>query len=292
MLFSLIYTWGQWISLSVDLKNSLLVFLPAAAAGVIFPSASAALLFTFFDYRKKKIRLFSAVLTATVIYIILFFGFRLASSMTDNQESFSFQPFNEKKIHVTNSSIIYTDECGKDSVEGIIMRGLDSETPGFKYYPDGKLTAGEHPALIIDSERVFNIEPSNPVFYETFKARGVFGPYLNDMGYLNNSLKTAAHTGGLDFLLLTAAITAFLMSCLLFKGATVWPLFDFIIILAFHRLFYYLFVLFSDETTFISETFFGGKQLNNVPLFIITGFTLILFLCGLLIKLTVRRKAE
>ena len=100
----------------------------------------------------------------------------------------------------------------------------------------------------------------------------------------------AEQIGGMQYFMLTAAFTAFLMACFLFRGTSVWPLFDFILILGFHRLGYFIFTLFSNEAGFISDTLFGGKQLDNVPLFTICGVSLIIFIFGLLFRLTSGRR--
>jgi hypothetical protein len=293
LFFSLIYQWGQWVSPSIELQNNLLLFIPNAAFGTIFPAASAALLFAFFAYRKKAIGPVAVILTAVVIYAVLFLGFKVSSSLQKNMENYAFQPFNEKKLHVTDNDVIYIDsisEIDSDIADDIIIRSRNSENPGFRYYRSGRLTDNAQPSLNIDSGQTVRINPANPVFSDAFKPDRLLYSYLQDMGSLNKALYNSAITGGLEMALIVAVLTAFLLSCLLFRGSTVWPLFEFVLILSFHRVVYYLFGLFSREANFISEAFFGGTQLQHIPLITLSGLTLIVFLVGLLTKLTSGRK--
>ncbi len=292
VFLSMLYSWELLVSLSLEQKNNLLLFLPAAASGIVFPAASSGLLFSVFDYRKEAIKPVSAAITAAAIFLVLYFGFTFTSSMISSNDIAEFQPFNERKIHMTENSIIYTDECDSDIVSGIIIRNHDGSLPGFKYYDRAVFSSTPGAILQFDDARSMDIVPANPVFYDSFRRSGMIGNYIDDIRFMNESLKTAALNGGGGFILLAAVFSAFLMIGLLFRGASSWPLFDFALILFFHRLVYYLFRLFSSESTFIADTFFGGKQELNIPLFTISGLTLILFLCGVLVKTTSKRKVR
>lgn len=294
LTFSLIYHWGQWVSPSLELKNSLLIWLPSASYSVILPSVSSGLLFTFFSYRKTRINPVAAALTAAAAFFIIFSGFSYTASMTDNHEAISFQPFNERKLHSIDNGIIYSDsinENNKNIVDGILIRANGSDLPGFKYYQSAELIKNAHPELEIDEGRSIDITPGNPVFHETFIPGSILGSYIADIDSLNETFRAAASEEGSQFIILAAAMTAFLLACMLFHGATVWPLLDFILILGFHRIFYYLLSLFSRESDFINETLFGGRTPGSIPLFTLTSVTLIIFLFGILIRLTGRRRS-
>ena len=292
LFITTLYHWEQFISLCLGQQNSLLVFLPSAATGIIFPSASAAILFLIFNSRKKSIHPVSSVIIGAAVFAAIFFGFRLVSTMSASNDEIIYQPFNERTIHVTDSSIIYTDECSEGSIKGIIARNRSAALPGFRFYREAEFTDTPSPGLVIDSERRIDITPINPIFNEVTMEEGFLGDYLGDMKFLSQSIRNSAAAGGKDFLLLSIAFTVFLMTSILYRRASVWPLFNFSLILFFHRLIYYLFKLFSEESTFISETFFGGKQDLNMPLIAITSLTAIFLLAGILISITAGRKTE
>ena len=293
LAFTLIYNWGLWISLSQGLRNNLLLFLPSAAYGVILPSITTALLFSFFSYRSTKISPFAAAITTAAVFAIILFGFRFTASMQDNLELISYQPFNERKLQATENSIIYTDKIpDSETVTGIIVRSYDSKAPGFRFYDRGKLIKGRQPELEIGEQRSIAITPVNPVFYDVFQPDKALGKYLSDFSELNGFFRQTAYTGGLQFLLLAAVMSIFLMACMLFRGATVWPLFDFILILGFHRAVYYLFGLMSKEKAFLSETLFGGSLPENIQLLFFAAASLIIIVLGVLIRITSRGRAK
>ena len=287
LAFSLIYNWGLWVSPATETRNSLLLFIPSTAFGVILPSITASLLFSFFSYRKSRINPVAALLTAAAVFIVIFFGFKSTSALKSSISMVSYQPFNERKLQTTDSGIIYTDNINESGlVKGIITRPYGSQLPGFRFYQGGQLIKGEHPELEISEGRSIGISPLNPVFHNVFEPESALGQYINDYGALNGFFRQAANDGGTSFLILTAVMTAFLMACMLFRGASVWPLFDFILILAFHRGVFYLFSLLTEESDFISETLFGGKVPGDIHLILLSICTLVIAVLGILFRIT------
>ena len=293
LIFVLIYNWGQWISIFPDLKNSLLLFIPAAAGDIILPSVSAALLFTFFGFRRSSIHPAAAMIICAAAFAVIFFSFGFASGMEINNDEISFQPFNSRKLHTAADGIIYTDKVdgdGSGRLHGILIRHSGSEAPAFQYFPEGRAVTDGETAIEIGRAGKLKIEPGNPVFHSTFEPEPVLGLYYSDIGFLNNSLKEAARSGGSQYLIFTAVITLFLTTSMLFRGASAWPLLDIILILTFHRLIFYLFRLFTTEAGFITETLFGGNAPADIALMTMAAATALLLLSGLLLKLTGRRK--
>jgi len=293
-LFTLIFNWGQNFSRAAD-GNSLLLFLSSAAGNVIFPSASAALIFSAFDYRKNSLGFLPVILLTASVLVVLFFGFRLTSNLAPPAGSASIQPFSSGKIHTVNEMLIYTEKAGEKStaaVEGIIIRNSESSLPGFNYFDTGRVEMTPELKLVIEDHEPVEILPANPVYDHIFKPSELLGGYLADINYCNSIFISAAKDNKLSLLLLTAAVTAFLMICLLFKGITVWPLFEIILIIFFHRVVFFIIRLFTSETAFISETFFGGKPVANIPLFTILALSVVLLLCGLLLRTTNRLRTR
>lgn len=287
LAFALIFSWGRWISPSIETANSLLLFLPAAAGRIILPSVTSGLLFTYFSYRNNRMNPAAVILTAGAAFAVLFFGYRFTAAMTYNQDAVAFQPFNERKLHSTDTGIIYTDRIDAEdssAIDGIIVRKTDSDLPGFKYYEEGRLTGGAEPALNLGDGRTIDVRPSNPVFNSTFSAESLLSGFTADIELLNIVMKKSAVSDEIQYLVLTAVLTSFLMACLLFRGATVWPLLDFMIILALHRLVFYLFAFVSNETDFISETLFGGTAPGNIPMLSLAACTVLIVLFGMLSK--------
>lgn len=292
LFISILYNWELYISLCSEQQNGLLVFLPAAASGVVFPSASAAILFLVFSSRKKTIHPVSAVIVAAAVFVLLYFGHNFAAEMSFPEDRIIYQPLNSETLHITDNSIIYTDDCSGETISGILVRNRKSILPGFKFYPSAKFDKSSGAGLVIDSERKISITPVNPIFSGVIRSTGLLGAYLRDISFLNANISLAAAGGGTDFIILSAIFTIFLMASLLFRKATAWPLFNIALILALHRLIFYLFRLFSEESEFISETFFSGSDYVNMPLITIAGLTAVLLLTGTLLSISSRRKAE
>ncbi|MBI9107255.1 MAG: hypothetical protein JEZ04_10980 [Spirochaetales bacterium] len=293
-LFSLIFHWGQNFSTAGE-SNRLLIFLAPTAGNVVLPSVSSALLFTVFDYRKKSIGLVGVLLLTVSVFAVLFFGFRLTASLEDPDNSTNYHPFENGKIHSVNGTLVYTETAGMDSsgkIEGIVIREPGASLPGFRYYEAGRFLKSPEPHLTSEGMKPVSVIPQNPVYNHVFRAPDLFSGYMGDMSFSNLVFIEASRESGINFVLLTAAITAFLMVCLLFKGVTVWPLFEMILILFFHRIIFYLIRLFSSEADFISESFFGGKTVADIPFITISALAVVLLLSGLLLRTSNRLRKK
>ena len=293
--FVLIFSWGQNFSRASGGENSLLLFFTVAAGNIIFPSVSAALLFTVFDSRKKSLGIIAPLLLAVSVFAVLFFGLRFSATLEIPEESLNFQPFQDGYIHVVEDGLIYTGTIGSDDsgeIIDLITRKHDNSLPGFEYYSRGDYLQHPESRLSAEGSEKIKIVPANPVYDHIFKAEGLFAGYLRDISFCNSIIFSAADEGGIDFLFLCGAFTAFLVICVLFKGLTSWPLFEMILILFFHRLGFYLVALFSSEANFISETFFGGKPVPDIPLYTILALSILLLLCSLLLKTSNRLRKK
>jgi len=236
-----------------------------------------------------------AVLLTASVFVVLFFGFRLTSKLAPPADGPGMQPFLSGKIHTVDEMLIYTEKTGGEStadIEGIIIRTSESALPGFSYFKTGRVEAAPEPKLLIKGLPPVSIIPPNPVYDHIFRPPGLFGDYLRDIGYCNSVFIRASNNSKLSLLLLTAAVTAFLMICLLYKGTTVWPLFEIILIIFFHRIVFFIIRLFDTEADFISETFFGGTPVQNIPLFTILALSVVLLLSGLLLRTTTRLRTR
>jgi hypothetical protein len=265
------------------------MYIPAAAGSIIVPAVSSAMIFAVFDYRNVRLHFISMVLLAAAVFLTLLFGFKFTGAMDFSDGRINYQPFEAEIMHPAEKSIIYTDKVGEgayNDIEGIVIRNRDSELPGFRLYESGRVESTPSPALIIDRDRVIDIIPSNPVFDSVFAPPELLGDYFHDISFFNNAILDAAKNGGTDYLLYTAVFAAFLMACLLFRGATVWPFFDIIMILFLHRLVFYLFRTFSNESDFISKTFFGGNFTESIPLFTLLALSAVILFSGILLKTT------
>jgi hypothetical protein len=294
-LFVLIFSWGENFSRAAGSVNSLMLFFSAAAGKIMFPSVSSALLFTAFDYRKKKLGIIASLLLAVSVFVVLFFGLKFSTALEEPADSRSFQPFQSEKIHAVEGGLIYTEKTSSESsvgIEGIIIRKHGSSLPGFEYFDEGQFQQLPEPVLSAEGSTVLKINPRNPVYQQIFNPPELLGGYLSDIDFCNKMFLSAAEKGGMDFLLLTAAFTAFLVICLLFKGITVWPLFEMMLILFFHRIVFYILNLFTGEADFISETFFGGNPISSIPLYTILAMSILLLLSGLLIRTSTRLRKK
>ncbi len=292
IFLNMLYSWIISYSISLEQQNSLLIYFPEAANKILFPAVAAGLLFTIFDSRKRGPNPFAAILTAAAVFLILFFGFKFTKTMVSAETEALFQPFQSRMIQITDDNLLYTDEVEGQSIRGLVTRGrkaLSGSDNRFNYYSSAALEEGNPLRLKTDNSISMEIIPRNPVFSESLKIKKPLYNYLSDIEYFNQSLAEASNTGGTDFIILTAVFTAFLMISLLFKGLSAWPILDFTLIIFLHRIIFYLFRTFSKESDFISETFFGGKQGLDIPLFTIAGLTILLFLAAVLARVTLRR---
>lgn len=292
-LFILIFSWGQNFSRITGGENSLWLFFSAAAANIIFPSVSSALLFTAFDYRGKTLGVFQVLLLAASVFAVLFFGLRLAASLEEPESHQIYQAFQPDNLHKVDDALIYTGTADIDgSIEDIIIRKDDSGNPSFEYYRSGEFKTDPAPVLNAGGSLSIEVEPRNPVYSHIFRPPGLLERYTDDIGFFNSVYLSAAVGSMEDFLLMVTALTAFLVICLIFKGVTVWPLFEMTLILFLHRIALYIINLFSREADFISETFFGGSPVQNIPLLTIAGLSLLLLLCGLLLRTSQRMRKK
>lgn len=286
-----LYNWELFFSPGLEQQNALILFLPSAASSIIYPSASAAILFLIFNSRKRKIHLVSVIIIAAATFSLIYFGYKFSASMSFNAENAEYQPFKPETIHITENTIIYTDSTDGNTVSGIVTKNRNREIPGFRFYQSARFVNNGNPGLMIDSERKISINPDNPIFSDVLASEYLLREYLGDMGFINEHISTSAG-GGMEFLLLCGVFTVFLMASLLFRNATSWPLFNFALILFFHRFIFYLFKLFSEEAEFISSTFFGGRSDINMPLITISALTAVLLLTGAFINISARRNTE
>ena len=284
--FTMIYYWGQSFS-GAEGSRILLFFLPISAKAQVFPAVSAALLFTAFDYRHKKMGMTGAVMLTAAVLAVLLSGFMITSRLQQNNPSKVFQPLKPGRIHSLTDGYLYIE--AEDSAEtgvltNIVVRRKQAQLPGFNYYSDGRLSGTDPQILNSDVETAAVIDPPNPIFDHIFKPPGLLGQYLADIAFCNSLFISAAESGGPYFLLLTAAATFFLVVCLLFKGTSAWPLFEMVLILGLHRIVFFVLRVIVTEDNFISETFFGGTRIESLPLLVLTALSALLLLAGILIR--------
>ncbi len=290
IFLNMLYNWVIFYSISLEQQNSLLLYLPEAANKIVFPAVAAGLLFTIFDSRKRGPNPFAAILTAAAVFLILFFGFKFTKTMVSAEKEPCFQPFQSRMIQITDDHLLYTNKVEGQSIKGLITRSRKERSDSrFNYYSSAGLEEGNPLRLKTDNSISIEITPPNPIFSEDIRIKEPLYNYLCDIEYFNQSLAEASNKGGTDFIILTAVFTAFLMISLLFKGLSAWPLFDFTLIIFLHRIIFYIFRTFSKESDFISETFFGGKQGLDIPLFTIAGLTILLFLVAVLTRVSLRK---
>ena len=288
LLFTLIFNWGRWFSPYSGVETGLFMYLGAAAGSIIVPAVSSALIFAVFDYRNVRLHFISVILLSAAVFMTLLFGFRFTGAMTVPVGGVNYQPFEAEIMHPAENYVIYTDKVGAgayNDIKGVVIRNRDSGLPGFRLYEDGRVESTPSPALILDRDRAIDIIPANPVFNSVFAPPGLLGDYFRDISFFNNAISKPAGAGGVSRLLYTAIFAAFLIVCLLFKGATVWPFFDIILILFLHRLVFYLFRVFSSESVFISETFFGGNFTESIPMFSLLALSAVILFAGILLKI-------
>ncbi|MDC7127360.1 MAG: hypothetical protein PQJ46_17485, partial [Spirochaetales bacterium] len=173
LFFCMIQYWTNSFSPTGENSIKLLQRLPDALSIIIFPATSIALLMAFFHYRKRSSGIAAVTITGILIFLVIFFGYKVTSLFNTDSASTYPKPFAKQTIHITDDYIIYTDNVsttidGSELAEGVMVKDRNNSSDSFKYYPNAKLSKQDKPELLIDKNQKIDIAPANPVFFTSF----------------------------------------------------------------------------------------------------------------------------
>lgn len=289
--FCLLYYWVETVSIDSIPGEVFFKNLPTVLESIIVPSISVSLLFSFFSLRNSSISVSAVIITTILVFIILFFGFFSLSKISNTVTDKAYSPLSKKMIQSTDDYIIYTDGVIErydsiDEIENIILKKKKGSAPGFKYYHTGILKKKNNPVLVIDSEKEFDIVPANPVFSQILDPDSFLKSILGNITFLGKMLGKIAGKNKITLLFYSVVLTAFLMSCMLLRNSSRWPLIEIAGVFAFHAIAYLLCYSLSNQSDFITKTFLNGSPNEKMPFILLVVLTAVVFVIGILIRFT------